>query len=119
MVFKEMSELHHSSTSTNLNEILENCNDLMEEIEKLEIQNSSIEILNDVKKNHPRFYDQELVYQNYRTQFSKAYFSGSEWYVGDSYTKWVLDRPFSEEEKVDLVFNAIFGSIIKHYCKSV
>ena len=74
--------------SEKLESIMEECDKLREQIEKNSIKNSALEILDDVRENHPSFYERELVYQQYRTQFSKAYFSGSDWCVGDSYTEW-------------------------------
>ena len=92
--------------------LMKECKRLTEEIEKNSINNSALEILDDVKENHPSFLEQEYMYQKYRTQFSKAYFSGSDWYVGDSYTDWFLNQPYSDDDKANFTLCLILSSFI-------
>lgn len=92
--------------------LVNDCEKLKEEIEKNSININALEIINDVKEKHPSFYKQECFYQKYRTQFSNAYFSGSEWYVGDSYTEWFLNKPYSADDKANFTFCLILSSVI-------
>jgi hypothetical protein len=63
--------------------------------EKIRIYKSSLEILK--KYNNHRLIKCEIMYQNYRTSFSQFYFSGSDWYRGDSLIAWRENRPLKEQ----------------------
>lgn len=65
--------------------------------EKIKIYKSSLEILQKYKNHSLIKY--EVIYQQYRTSFSEAYFSGSEWYRGDSFIDWYKNRPFGKVYK--------------------
>jgi len=101
-----------------MDELMEKCENLLENIQRQEILNSSTEILDNVREKHPEFYEKELYYQQYRNQFSKAYFSGSEWYVGDSYTSWFLSRPWNVEDKKTFIFYSLLSAIINSINKN-
>lgn len=104
-----MSKLHPLSKC---DEVLKHCDELLE---KIEIQQSSNEILERIKEKHPEFYKFELIYQDYRVKFSKAYFSGSDWYRGDCFYDWWIQQPLNKEEKTDLVFYIIVSNLLKQY----
>ena len=92
--------------------LMDECDILMENIEKISIKNSSLEILDDIRERHPSFYEKEYMYQKYRKQFSKAYFSGSDWYVGDSYTEWFLNKTYNDEDKANFIICAMLQIFI-------
>ena len=81
-----------------------------EEYERYKILLSSQEIL----KNTPEwFYDFERCYQNYRTQFSKSYFEGSSYNVGESLFNYIKNRPTSDV--YFYVLNLQFLKMMKFY----
>ena len=81
--------------------------------EELSIRTESNLILKRVKKENPEFYKIELIYQKYRTNFSKAYFSGSEWNRGDCLYDWYKDQSTIEDVFLELLLHSFFDSINK------
>lgn len=70
-----------------------------------------INILKRVKSKCPAFYELEVLYQEYRSQFSEAYFKGSEWYYGDCLYDWYINQPLKSSEFLE---EYIFLSFLKY-----
>lgn len=97
---------------------IERVETIIDYLKKQSVEDKAKRILESVKENHPNFYKQELVYQNYKSQFSEAYFSGSPWNVGDSYTEWYLSKPYTYDEKFTIKFYIILSCILNSLNKN-
>lgn len=84
-----MSELHQYCKKCNIQEIIDNNEEIMENIQRLNRRNKSLTILENCS---PRFLDIEFKYQNYLLKFSHAYVSGSFLYRGESIEKWIINN---------------------------
>lgn len=78
--------------------------------ERGEIMDESLRILERVSRDHPREYEQEVKYQNYRNKFSNAYFSGSEFYRGPCLTDYLMDEPVEEDQFASLLLALVLKS---------
>jgi hypothetical protein len=104
------------------NNIVDETSDLLDQIDilsdniaKMKIKNSSEDILDRIHRDYPKFYNVELQYQKLRNEYSSAYFSGSEMYVGDSITDWYISKPFDDKDKCDIMLYAVMGGVLRHH----
>jgi hypothetical protein len=80
--------------------------DLLENIQRLENTNKALDTLERIGDKYPSLIKVEEEYQLYCLQFSKAYLSGSEYYVGDSFVEALISK-----KSLGSLFGGIFCAL--------
>lgn len=96
-----------------MDDYVEQIEKLHENIQRDSLLNESFDIIERVGKEYPSFLDNEKIYQKYRNNFSKAYFSGDPLCVGPCWTDWYISRPFKKEEFVLLIMFSLLINLNK------
>lgn len=96
--------------SEKIDELIIGNEKICEDIQRLELRNNSMNILYRVKRTNPSLFNFECIYQNYRVRFSNAYFSGSDYNIGECFVDYIVNDP----ESLKILFGTfIFGHIAR------
>lgn len=74
-----------------LGSIMSDINSTYEDIQRIQVREDSLNILQELEDSNSCNFFPELVYQLYRQQFSPTYFEMSPWYVGNRLTGSVVN----------------------------